>query len=121
MSSMEKKWYVVRAVSGKEKKVKEHILMEINCTGYSNYVPQVLIPTEKIFQIRNGKKVSKERSLFPGYILIEANLTGENAHLIKNISNVIGFLEAERGRDPTPIRQSEVIRILGKVNELVEA
>jgi transcription termination/antitermination protein NusG len=121
MSSMEKKWYVVRAVSGKEKKVKEHILMEINRTGYSNYVPQVLIPTEKIFQIRNGKKVSKERSFFPGYILIEANLTGEIAHMIKNVSNVIGFLGAERGGDPAPLRQSEVNRILGKVDELVEA
>lgn len=121
MSSLEKKWYVVRAVSGKEKKVRDHIIMEMSRAGYANYVPQVLIPTEKIFQIRNGKKVSKERSFFPGYILIEASLTGEIAHVIKNITNVIGFLGAERGGDPVPLRQSEVNRILGKVDELVEA
>ena len=120
MSDNLKKWYVVRAVSGKEKKVREYIESEINRMGINDAVAQVLIPTEKIYQIRNGKKVSKERSFFPGYILIEAILTGEIAHAIKNLPNVIGFLGAERGGDPVPLRPAEVNRILGKVDELVE-
>ena len=68
MVDIDKKWYVVRAVSGKEKKVREYIQMEMTRMGYADYVPQLLIPTEKIYQIRNGKKISKERSFFPGYI-----------------------------------------------------
>ena len=68
------KWYVVRAVSGKEKKVRDYIEHEIKAVGLEDYVKQILIPTEKVYQIRNGKKISKERSFFPGYILIEAGL-----------------------------------------------
>lgn len=115
-----KKWYVVRAISGKEKKVKLYLEDEINRLKLNDYVSQILIPTEKIYQIRNGKKMSKERSFFPGYILIEANLTGEIPHLIQNTNNVIGFLGGEKGGDPLPLRQSEVNRILGKVDELAE-
>jgi transcription termination/antitermination protein NusG len=121
MSEIAKKWYVVRAVSGKEKKVRDQIELEISRLGYSDLVPQVLIPTEKIYQIRNGKKVSKERSYLPGYILIEAALSGEIIHTIKNLSNVIGFLGAEKGGDPVPLRASEVSRILGKYDELAES
>jgi transcription termination/antitermination protein NusG len=117
---MEKKWYVVRAVSGKEKKVKELLESEITHGGLHEYIAQVLIPTEKIYQIRNGKKISKERNFFPGYVLIEAALIGEIPHIIKNISNVIGFLGTKEG-DPTPLRMSEVNRILGKVDELAES
>ena len=120
MAEVEKKWYVVRAISGKEKKVKEHIEAEINALGMQDYVAQVLIPTEKIYQIRNGKKVSKERSFFPGYILIEAALIGEIPHIIRNITNVIGFLGAEKRGEPIPLRQSEINRILGKVDELAD-
>jgi transcriptional antiterminator NusG len=86
----------------------------------SDYVSQVLIPTEKIYQIKNGKKVSKERSFFPGYILIEAALVGEIAHTIKNITGVIGFLGDKTG-EAVPLRMSEVNRILGKVDELAES
>jgi len=118
MADIEKKWYVVRAMSGKEKKVKEFIEFEISSAGLNDYVAQVLIPTEKIFQIRNGKKISKERSFFPGYILIEAALDGEVAHVIKGINGVIGFLGAEKGGAPLPLRVSEVNRILGTVDEL---
>jgi len=121
MSETTKKWYVVRAVSGKEKKVKLYIEDEISRLGLSDYVTQVLIPTEKIYQIRKGKKISKERSFFPGYILIEADLVGEVPHVIKNVNNVIGFLGAEKGGDPVPLRMSEVNRILGKVDELAES
>lgn len=118
MSDTDKKWYVVRAISGKEKKVKEYIDAEISKGNLQNYVSQVLIPTEKVYQIRNGKKISKERNFYPGYILIEANLEGEIAHIIKNITGVIGFLGAEKGGKPTPLRLAEVNRILGKVDEL---
>ena len=121
MSDIEKKWYVVRAISGKEKKVKEYIESEIKARGMQYYVSQGLIPTEKVFQIRNGKKVSKERSYLPGYVLIEAALIGEIPHIIKNITNVIGFLGAEKKGEPIPLRLSEVNRILGKVDELAES
>lgn len=116
-----KKWFVVRAVSGKEKKVKDHIELEIKRNGLENYVAQVLIPTEKVYQIRNGKKVSKERSFFPGYVLIEAALDGEVPHIIRSVTNVIGFLGTEKGGEPVPLRLSEVNRILGKVDELAES
>ncbi len=115
-----KKWYVVRAVSGKEKKVKQYIELEISRLGMNDYVSQVLIPTEKIYQIKNGKKITKERSFFPGYILIEAALIGEMAHTIKNISGVIGFLGDKNG-DAVPLRMAEVNRILGKVDELADS
>jgi transcription termination/antitermination protein NusG len=120
MSELVKKWYVVRAISGKEKKVKEYIEAEVKHSGMADYVSQVLIPTEKVYQIRNGKKVSKERSFFPGYILLEATLMGEIVHLIKQITGVIGFLGDKNG-DPVPLRLSEVNRILGKVDQLAES
>ncbi|MBP6459593.1 MAG: transcription termination/antitermination factor NusG [Crocinitomicaceae bacterium] len=120
MSEIKKKWYVVRAVSGKEKKVKEYLELEISRLKLTDYVEQVLIPTEKVFQIRNGKKISKEKSYLPGYVLIEASLVGEVEHVIKGIPNVIGFLGTEKGGDPVPMRISEVNRILGKVDELSE-
>lgn len=120
-STQTKKWYVVRAISGQEKKVKQYIEMEINRLKLNDYVSQVLIPTEKIIQIRNGKKIAKERSFYPGYVLIEALLVGEIPHTIKNITGVIGFLGETKGGDPVPMRLSEVNRILGKVDELTEA
>ena len=120
MSQNDKKWYVLRAIGGKEKKVKEYIESEISHRDLQDFVFQVLIPTEKIYQIRNGKKISKERNFFPGYVLIEAILVGEIPHILRNIPNVIGFLGAEKGGVPVPIRQAEVNRILGKVDELSE-
>ncbi len=113
-----KKWYVVRAISGKEKKVKEYLESEIVNLNLQDYITQVLIPTEKVYQIRKGKKVSKERNYFPGYVLIEAELTGEIPHIIKNVPNVLNFLGAHG--EPEAIRASEVKRILGKVDELAE-
>lgn len=117
MNEQVKKWYVVRAISGKEKKAKEYIENEINRLGLQEYVSQVLIPTEKVYSIRNGKKITKERNYFPGYILVEAVLAGEIPHIIQNIPNVIDFLREKNG-DPVPMRPSEVNRILGKVDEL---
>ena len=113
-----KNWYVVRAVSGQENKVKSYIENEIARLGFSDYVDEVLVPTEKVVQVRNGKKINKERVYFPGYVMVKANLGGEVAHIIKSITGVIGFLGEVKGGDPVPLRKSEVNRMLGKVDEL---
>ncbi|NQW07850.1 MAG: transcription termination/antitermination factor NusG [Candidatus Pelagibacter sp.] len=118
MTDSVKKWYVVRAIGGQENKVKTYIENEIARLGMTDYVDSVLVPTEKVIQIRNGKKVHKERVYFPGYIMIEANLSGELPHIIKSITGVIGFLGEVKGGDPVPMRKSEINRMLGKVDEL---
>ena len=123
MSETGMKWYVLRAISGKESKVREYLENEIANTDLGNFVSSVLIPTERVFQIKNGKKISKERSYLPGYVLVQANLVGEVAHRLTEIPNVIGFLGdgSKRTNAPVPLRQSEVNRILGKVDELKES
>ena len=113
-----KKWYVVRAVSGQENKIKSYIESDIARLGLSDFVEEVLVPTEKVIQIRNGKKVNKERNYFPGYIMIKANLSGEVPHILRSITNVIGFLGETKGGEPVPLRKAEVNRMLGKVDEL---
>lgn len=113
-----KKWYVVRSVSGQENKIKDYIEKEIAHHGLEDSIEQILVPTEKVVQIRNGKKINKERVYFPGYIMIQANLSGEIPHIIKGINGVIGFLGETKGGDPVPLRKSEVNRMLGKVDEL---
>ncbi len=118
MTDSVKKWYVVRAIGGQENKVKTYIENEVSRLGLDDYVDQVLVPTEKVIQIRNGKKINKERVYFPGYIMIEANLSGELPHVIKSVTGVIGFLGETKGGDPVPLRKSEVNRMLGKVDEL---
>lgn len=118
MGEQVKKWYVVRAISGKEKKVKEYLESEISRLHLEDYISQILIPTEKVFQVRKGKKISKERNYFPGYVLIEAALVGEVPHIIRSVPNVLGFLGS--GDEPIPMRPAEVNRILGKVDELAE-
>lgn len=120
MSDVKKRWYVIRAISGKEKKVKELLELEVERNGLTEFVNQILIPTEKVYQIRNGKKISKEKAYLPGYVLIECALVGEVEHTIKSMNNVIGFLGGEKGGDPLPMRQAEVNRILGKVDELAD-
>ena len=124
-SESAKKWYVLRTAGGKEKKAMEYIESQINAMKWRNSIPQVLIPTEKVYQIKRGKKVSKERTYLPGYILIEAGeMTGEMIHMLRNVPGVSGFIEEERVVDgtrkktPVPLRQYEVNRILGKVDEL---
>lgn len=115
-----KRWYVVKAIAGKEKKTKEYIENEVAHSGFEQYVSQVLIPTEKVFSVRNGKRVSKDRTLFPGYVLIEAALEGEIMHAIRNVPNVIGFLTQKDGT-PVPLQEDEVKRILGQVDELIDS
>ncbi|GAB1359841.1 transcription termination/antitermination protein NusG [Porphyromonadaceae bacterium] len=119
MSENSKQWYVLRAISGKETKVKEYIDSEIKNSSMKDFVSQVLIPTERVYQLRNGKKVVVEKNLYPGYVLIEALLIGEIAHQLRNTPNVIGFLG---GNDkPVPLRLAEVNRILGIVDQKQEA
>lgn len=116
MAETGKKWYVLKAVSGKEAKVKEYLeaLMK-NDKVLADHVGQILLPTEKYAQLRNGKRVVKEKLFLPGYVLVEAQLEGEIAHTLRFIPNVLGFLG---GMDnPSPVRQADINRILGTVEE----
>ena len=116
MAETGKKWYVLRAVSGKEGKVKEYLEAAIKHDPLlASHVSQVILPTEKYAMMRNGKRVIKERLYLPGYVLVEADLQGEVAHTLRFMPNVLGFLG---GLDnPSPVRQSEVNRILGNAEE----
>lgn len=121
MSDEKKAWYVLRAISGKEAKVKEVLDAQIRNTDLGKSVFQVLIPTEKVLTVRNGKKVVKERNLYSGYVFIEAILHGEVMHQLRNTTNVIDFLGGYgKGTAPEPLRQSEVMRMLGVADELNE-
>jgi len=118
MAQTEMKWYVLRAVSGKEAKVKEYLeaLRKHDAVLDAN-VGEVLLPTEKYAQLRNNKRVVKERLFLPGYVLVQANLQGEIAHTLRFMPNVLGFLG---GLDnPTPVRQADINRILGTAEETV--
>jgi transcriptional antiterminator NusG len=117
----EKKWYSLRVISGKERKIKERIELELQRNGWDDFISQVLVPTEKVYKIRNGKKIISERNILPGYILLEAfpsRLSGEVIQAIANIPNVIHFL----GRNtPIAMRETEANRMLGKVDESQDA
>ena len=116
--TVEKKWYVIRGISGQESKIKDYISSEISRLGYDNHLEDILVPTEKVIQFRNGKKINKEKVYYPGYIMIKANLTGEIPHIIRSFPNILGFLGETKGGDPVPLRSNEVSRMLGKVDEL---
>ncbi len=112
-----RRWYSLRVISGKERKIKERIELEINRSKWNDFVTQVLVPSEKVYKIRNGKKVILERNILPGYILIEADparFTGEMVQAIANVPNVIHFLGKN---NPIPMQASEANRMLGKVDE----
>ena len=116
----ETRWYSLRVISGKERKIKERIEFEIDRSNWKSFVTQVLVPSEKVYKIRNGKKVILERNILPGYILIQAipeKLTGEVAMAIANLPNVIHFLGRE---NPVPMQQSEANRMLGIVDDSQE-
>ncbi len=116
----EKKWYVLRVISGKERKLKEYIDQHISRSGWGDSIHQVLVPTEKIYKIKNGKKVIQEKNSLPGYILLEAGdgkLTIDMIQSISGLTSVISFL----GKDnPVALRKNEVNRILGKMDEMSE-
>lgn len=119
MESNNLHWYVLRAISGKENKVKEYIESAlVTSTLFREYVSQVLIPTETYMAVRNGKRVQKERNLLPGYVLVECNLTDECFPLLRNIPNVLGFLsEGKSSTKPAPVPQSEINKILNQAAE----
>lgn len=118
---LKKAWYVLRAISGKEAKVKEILDGAIRNTGLGNYVFQVLIPTEKVMSVRNGKKVVKEKNLYSGYVFVECILTGEVLYELRNTTNVIDFLRG-RGKNAAPeaLRESEVLRMMGTADEMID-
>ncbi|MBK9734582.1 MAG: transcription termination/antitermination factor NusG [Saprospiraceae bacterium] len=118
--SEDKKWYSLRVVSGKEKSIKERIELEIQRNKWEDIVTQVLVPSEKVYKIRNGKKVILERNILPGYILVEAlhsKFSGEIVQTISNVANVIHFLGKTH---PIPMSQTEANRMLGKVDDSQE-
>ena len=114
-----RKWYVLRTFSGHEKKVKEYLESEVERLGYEDKLAQVLIPTETVFEMRGGKKKTREKTFFPGYILIEALIDPYLKEVIAGAPSTIGFLET--GGEPTPLRPDEVGRILGTVEESAAA
>ena len=118
VSVADKKWYVIRSVTGQEAKVKQYIITELTRVGLDKQVEDILVPTEKVIQIRQGKKVQKEKTYFPGYIMIKADISGEILHIIRSITSVLGFLGETKGGEPIPLRKTEVNRMLGKVDEL---
>ena len=113
------KWYVLKAISGKENKVKEYIEGAlVTSTLFKEYVSQVLIPTEKVVAMRGNKRVIKERNMLPGYVLVECNLTDECYPLLRNIPNVLGFLSDGKSTiKPKPVTQAEINRLVGNVDE----
>ncbi len=112
---MEKKWYVLRTYSGHENKVKAYIENEIAQAGLEEKVSSVIVPSEKVFEVKDGKKRSKTRTFFPGYILIEADLDKTVTHLILNTPSVISFVGPKN--EPAPLQPAEVRKLIGKIEE----
>lgn len=113
----QKKWYVLRTFSGHEKKVRRYLERELERLELNEQVSEIMIPTETVFEMRGGKKRTKEKTFFPGYILLNADMTNELQHMVNGLPSVIGFLTTGTGDDPTPLRPDEVKRILGKQAE----
>ena len=113
------KWYVVHAYSGYEKSVKRSLLERIERTEMEQHFGEILAPVEEVIEIKGGQKSSSERKFFPGYVLVEMNMTDETWHLVKSTSKVTGFVGGS-GNKPAPITQKEVDGILGQIQEGVE-
>ncbi len=114
-------WYVVRAVTGQEKKVKQYIEAEVARLKLEHFVLELLIPVEKVFEMRNGKKRTREKNHYPGYIMLNALLQPEVIQIIRETPGVIGFAGKGKDAPPVPMRESEINRMLGRVDELSEA
>lgn len=111
-----KNWYVVRCFSGHEKKVKEFLEREIAEKGLEDRIVDLLIPTETVIEIRSGKKRTREKNFFPGYMLVQAIYDDTVNQVISNTPSVIGFLKTDKtSKAPTSLRPDEVDRILGRV------
>lgn len=132
-------WFVIRTISGQEKKVKQYLESEVKRLNLDRFVEEILIPTEKVIEVRNGKKRARERSYIPGYIFLKSTLEGcvkpegaaedssaltlnpEAVQFIKDVPGVVGFVGSEKGKVPNPLRESEIAKILGKADELKDA
>lgn len=112
-----KKWYSLRVISGKERKIKERIELEIKRAGWDDVVTQVLVPSEKVYKIRNGKKVILDRNILPGYILLEADPDRFSAEIVQGISNMPNVIHFLGRTSPIPMQESEANRMLGKVDD----
>ena len=115
---MEAKWYIVHAYSNFERKVAESIQEKVHTAGLDDLFEEILVPTEKVVEVRRGRKVDAERKFFPGYVLVKMIMTDDAYHLIKNTPKVTGFLGANN--KPVPITENEANRILQQVQEGVE-
>ncbi|MEZ5046359.1 MAG: transcription termination/antitermination protein NusG [Chitinophagaceae bacterium] len=118
--NVDNKWFVLRVLSGKERKIKDYLDIEIKRSGWGNIIAQILCPVEKVFKVQSGKKVMREKILYPGYILLEATtnrLSDEMIQAIKNVSGVIHFLGKEH---PDALRKSEVNKMFGKMDEMAD-
>ena len=113
-----KKWYVVHVYSGSEKRVKETIDDQSNLKNMTNFIEEVMVPTEEIFEIRKGSKVKTEKKFFPGYILVKMEMTDESWHFIKSQPKVTNFLGA-KGK-PVALSDKEATRLLEQITEGVE-
>ncbi|WP_185864912.1 transcription termination/antitermination protein NusG [Blattabacterium cuenoti] len=122
MNNLEKKWYVIKTISGRENKIKLYIENEVKNNGLEKEIGDILVPTEKIIQIKNGKKIYKDKVYYPGYVMIEANLEGEALYAIRNVPGVITFLGEGKGSksNPVPMRKNEISKILGKIENSLE-
>lgn len=116
----ETKWYVLRIVSGKERKVKEHLDKEVKINGWGNVILQILCPVEKVFKVQNGKKVLREKTLFPGYIMLEAVEGKLNDTMIQGITGVTSVIHFLGKENPIALRKSEVNKMFGKLDEVSE-
>ncbi len=116
---MSTRWYIVHAYSNFENKVAQSIRDQAAQRNLSDKFEEVLVPTEKVVEVRRGRKVEAERKFFPGYVLVKCEMTDEVYHLIKNTPKVTGFLGADKAK-PMPIPESEAMRIKGQVAEGVE-
>jgi transcriptional antiterminator NusG len=116
---LDKRWYIVHAYSNFENRVAESIREQAQARGLAQHFEQVLVPTEKVVEVRRGRKVDAERKFFPGYVLVKCELTDEVYHLIKNTPKVTGFLGADKMK-PVPISEAEANRILHQVQEGIE-
>jgi len=112
------RWYIVHTYSNFEKKVAEEIKRQAKLQELTEEVVDVVVPTEEVIEVRRGQKKSSERKFLPGYVLLNAQLTDEVYHLVKNVAKVTGFLG--QGNKPQPLRKAEVDRILNQVQEGVE-
>ena len=120
-NNIEKKWYALRTISGKEQKVKQLLEAEIKNSDLDHYVSQVLLPTEKVYVTRGNKKVVKEKTRMSGYIFVEAVLTGEIEYELRNTTDIIDFVRnRENPPKPEPVREAEINRMLGAADDVIE-